>query len=154
MTHISNYLHSPVGSTILLSVKPKYADLIIAGSKRVELRRALPANSVGARVIYSSSPVQEIVAMVDVKDTIEADLSDLWMLAKNNGGGLTKTELQDYFRGKTTGYAMLLENVRIFEKPVNPRRLINGFTSPQSFRYLAAKELKKLEKLLKVGARK
>ncbi len=92
--------------------------------------------------------------MVDVKDTIEADLSDLWMLAKNNGGGLTKTELQDYFRGKTTGYAMLLENVRIFEKPVNPRRLINGFTSPQSFRYLAAKELKKLEKLLKVGARK
>jgi predicted transcriptional regulator len=143
-------LNSPNGSAILLSVKPKFADLIVAGSKLVELRRSIPAQRVGTIAIYSSSPVQSIVALVDVKEAIEAPPNKLWTIAKENGGGLTRAELFSYFESKSLGFALMLENVRVFEKPVNPNKIFKPFTAPQSFKYLTTKELQKLEKLLEL----
>lgn len=148
MTLFPDCSDSPSGSAILLSVKPKFADLIVAGSKRVELRRSVPAQPVGTIALYSSSPVQAIVALVDVRETIEASPAKLWGLAKDNGGGLTKAELHAYFQLKMTGFALLLENVRVFEKPINPKKMFKVFTPPQSFKYLSAKELQKLVALL------
>ncbi|WP_168226722.1 hypothetical protein [Rhodoferax sediminis] len=129
-------------------MKPKFADLIVAGSKQVELRRSIPALPVGTIAIYSSSPVQSIVALADVQETIEARPSRLWTLARENGGGLTKAELLVYFDAKKTGFALMLENVRVFDMPVNPKKIFKLFTPPQSFKYLAAKELQKLVALL------
>lgn len=150
MTLFPDYLDSPSGRAILLSVKPKFADLIVAGSKRVELRRVIPAQPVATIALYSSSPVQAIVALVDVSETIEASPSKLWRLAKENCGGLTKVELQTYFEAKTTGFALLLVNVRIFENPINPKKVFKNFTPPQSFRYLSPKELQKFNNLLEI----
>jgi predicted transcriptional regulator len=152
MNLFPDYSDSPSGSAILLSVKPKYADLIVAGSKLVELRRAVPARAVGTLVIYSSSPVQSIVALADVDETIEASPSKLWTIAKEYGGGLTKVELLAYFDTKKIGYAFLLKNVRVFNKPVSPSKIFKSFSPPQSFKYLTVTELKKLEELL--GKRK
>jgi predicted transcriptional regulator len=148
MTLFPDYSDSPSGSAILLSVKPKFADLIIEGSKLVELRRSIPALSVGIIAIYSSSPIQSIVALADVKEIVEASPSKLWAISKENGGGLTKIELMAYFDSKKTGYALMLENVRIFTKPISPKKIFKIFTAPQSFKYLSAKELQKLESLL------
>jgi len=148
MTLFPDYSDSPSRSAILLSIKPKFADLIVEGSKRVELRRSIPAQRVGTIAIYSSSPVQSIVALVDVKETIEATPTKLWTIAKENGGGLTRAELVAYFESKSLGFAFMLENVRVFEKPVNPNKILKPFSPPQSFKYLTTKELQKLEKLL------
>lgn len=148
MTLFPEYSNSPNGSAILLSIKPRFADLIVDGSKLVELRRTIPAQPVGTIAIYSSSPIQSIVALADVKETIEANPSKLWTIANNNGSGLTKLELLAYFENKATGFALMLENVRVYAKPVNPRKIFKEFTAPQSFKYLAPKELKKLEALL------
>lgn len=148
MTLFPEYSDSHSGSAILLSVKPKFANLIVEGSKLVELRRTVPAQAVGTIAIYSSSPVQSIVALADVKETIEASPSKLWSIAKDNGGGLTRTELMTYFESKKTGFAIMLENVRVYRTPVNPARIFKPFSAPQSFRYLIPKELKKLEQLL------
>ncbi|CAN5903732.1 ASCH domain protein [soil metagenome] len=148
MNHFPDYSKSPNGSAILLSVKPRFADLIVAGSKLVELRRAIPAQPVDAIVIYSSSPIQALVAIARVKEIVEATPSKLWTIANNNGGGVTKTELLAYFEGKKTGFALMLENIRIFEKPVSPKRIFKLFTPPQSFKYLTTKEFKELEILL------
>lgn len=148
MTLFPDCLNCPSGSAILLSIKPKFADLILEGSKRVELRRSIPAQRVGTIAIYSSSPVQSIVALVDVKETIEATPTKLWVIAKENGGGLTRKELLAYFESKSFGFALMLENVRVFEKPVNPNKIFKLFTAPQSFKYLTTKELQKLEKLV------
>ncbi|NMM77670.1 hypothetical protein [Acidovorax sp. SRB_24] len=136
------------GSAILLSVKPKFANLIVDGSKLVELRRTVPAQTVGTIAIYSSSPVQAIVALADVRETIEASPTKLWAIAKDNGGGLTRAELMDYFESKKTGFAFMLENVRVYGKPVQPTKIFKNFSAPQSFRYITPKELKRLEQLL------
>lgn len=138
------YTNSPSGSAILLSVKPKFANLILAGSKRVEFRRAVPALPVGTLALYSSSPVQAIIALVDVIETIEASPTRLWDLARENGGGLTRAELRSYFESKKTGFALMLENVRVFDRPVNPKEFFKTFTAPQSFKYLTEKELQRL----------
>lgn len=147
MTLFPEYSDTHNGSAILLSVKPKFADLIVDGSKLVELRRTVPAQNVGIIAIYSSSPVQMIVALADVKETIEASPTKLWAISKDNGGGLTRTELMDYFDSKKTGFAIMLQNVRVYGKPVQPTNVFRPFSAPQSFRYLRPKELKKLEQL-------
>jgi predicted transcriptional regulator len=152
MNLFQEYSQLPVGSAILISIKPRYADLILEGSKRVELRRTIPAQRVGIIAIYSSSPVQSIVALAKVKETIEASPTKLWAISKENGGGLTKAELLEYFNLKKTGYALILENVRIFAKPVSPATVFKKFTAPQSFKYLLPNELLKLEKLLEERA--
>lgn len=125
MTLFSDYSNSRSGSAILLSVRPKFADLIVAGTKQVELRRSIPAQRVGTIAVYSCSPVQSIVALADVREIIEASPSKLWSLAKEHGGGLAKTELFAYFDAKKTGYALMLENVRAFSRPVNPNLTVS-----------------------------
>lgn len=154
MTLFPEFSNSQCGSAILLSVKPKYASLIVDGSKLVELRRAVPAQAVGTIAIYSSSPVQAIVALADVGEIIEASPSKLWTIAKDNGGGLTRTELITYFASKKTGFAIMLHNVRVYGKPVRPEKIFKSFSAPQSFRYLTAKELKRLEQLMVSAVKK
>jgi predicted transcriptional regulator len=60
------------GRAVLLSIKPKYADLILAGSKRVEFRRSWAAQDVSMIVLYSSSPIQKIVGTVEVDEIVIA----------------------------------------------------------------------------------
>lgn len=148
MNLFQEFSQQPRGSAILLSVKPKFANLIVGGTKLVELRRTVPAQTVGTIAIYSSSPVQSIVALADVKETIEATPTKLWAIAKDNGGGLTRAELMDYFESKKTGFAIMLQNVRVYGKPVQPTKIFKTFAAPQSFKYLTPKELRKLEQLL------
>ncbi|WP_426057475.1 ASCH domain-containing protein [Janthinobacterium sp. PSPC2-1] len=143
-----NCSQSPTGSSILISIKPRYADLILAGSKHVELRRAAPTQAIKAMAIYSSSPIQAIVALVEIVEVIEASASRLWEIARDNGGGLTRSELRGYYSGKKTGFAIMLGKVRQFDSPIEPHFIFSKFTPPQSFRYLTPDELKKLEKLL------
>ncbi len=51
--------------SLLVSVKPVYARLILAGSKTVELRRVRPNAVPGCQVlIYASSPTMEMVGTV------------------------------------------------------------------------------------------
>ncbi len=154
MTLFPEYSNTHNGSAILLSVKPKFANLIVAGSKLVELRRTIPAQNIGTIAIYSSSPVQMIIALADVKEIIEASPTKLWDISKGNGGGLTKAELFAYFDSKKTGFAIMLENVRVYDKPVKPTKVFKPFSAPQSFRYLTLKELKKLEQLLESEVKK
>lgn len=143
-----NCSQSRTGSSILISIKPRYVDLILAGSKRVELRRAAPTQAIKAMAIYSSAPIQAIVALVEIVELIETNASRLWEIARDNGGGLTRSELRGYYSGKKTGFAIMLGKVRQFDSPVDPRLIFSKFTPPQSFRYLTPDELTKLEQLL------
>lgn len=142
----------PGGRAVLLSIKPKYADLILAGSKRVEFRRSWAAQEVSVIVLYSSSPIQKIVGIVEVDDVIFASPTSLWKTCTDKCGGLTREELRAYFAGKSTGVAVLLGSVFAAAKHVAPSDVINDFIPPQSFRYLDAREYLKIEK--RVAAKK
>lgn len=133
------------GKAVLLSIKPKYADLILAGSKRVEFRRSWAVQAVSVIVLYSSSPIQKIVGMVEVEEVIFSSPSALWKICTENGGGLTRKELRSYFSGKSKGVAVMLGKVFLPAKQVEPTDVISNFIPPQSFRYLDEEEYMKIE---------
>jgi predicted transcriptional regulator len=149
MTSSQKCLLPPGGRAIVLSIKPKYAELILAGTKTVELRRMWAAEQVGIIVLYASSPVQRIVGTVKVQDVVQAAPSTIWKHSTQRGGGLTKRELLDYFSGKKSGYAVLLEDAVRFDKMIDPQSVIENFVPPQSFRYMSAVEMRKLEQKLR-----
>lgn len=130
------------GRAVLLSIKPKYADLILSGSKRVEFRRSWAAQDVSVIVLYSSSPIQKIVGMVEVEQVVVTSPTSLWKTCSERGGGLTKKELRSYFSGKSKGVAVLLGQIFKFDTHLKPSDLIEQFTPPQSFRYLSENEYK------------
>jgi predicted transcriptional regulator len=102
-------------------------------------------------VLYSSSPIQKIVGVVEVEEIVASPTS-LWRTCVEKGGGLTREELRTYFAGKSQGVAVLLGEVFKPTKHVEPSDVISNFVPPQSFRYLDASEYMKLEK--RVGGRK
>lgn len=139
-------LPRPNGRAVLLSIKPKYAELILAGSKRVEFRRTWAAQDVGVIVLYSSAPVQKIVGVVEVDNVVVGSPTALWKTCTERGGGLTREELRSYFADKSLGVAVLLGKVFKLAKHVEPSDVFRDFVPPQSFRYLDANEYMKLEK--------
>jgi len=150
MSHLPKSSPLPVGRIVLLSIKPKYADLIVSGTKRVEFRRSWAAQDVSKIVIYSSSPVQKLIGMVDVEEVKAVSVAALWEICSERGGGLTRQELRDYFVGKRRGTGVLLGKVKVFSKHIEPTEIIERFVPPQSFRYIDAADYKKLEMRLVV----
>lgn len=146
MTSLEESSTPQVGKTIVLSIKPKYADMILAGTKTVEFRRIWAAQKVCNIAIYASSPIQKLVGLVQVTDIVRAKPTTLWGCCSKRGGGLTKSELMAYFDGKDTGFAVLLKNAERFVQSIDPKKVIKGFSPPQSFRYMTAAEVRKLEK--------
>jgi predicted transcriptional regulator len=126
----------PRGRALLLSIKPKYADLILAGTKRVELRRNWPSNDIGVMVLYSSAPIQKLVGVAFIDRVEQCNLESLWTLAKANGGGVTREELTAYVKGKKTAFGVMVDRVKIAEVQVDPKDLFPNFTPPQSFLYI------------------
>lgn len=138
----------PVGKAIILSIKPKYADLILAGSKTVEFRRAWAAEKVDTIAIYASSPTQKLVGIVQVSEVVRAKPTTLWSYCSKRGGGLSRAELLAYLHGKESGLAVLLNSVKKFRQGIDPTKVIKDFSPPQSFRYMTATEMRKLEKII------
>lgn len=133
---------------VLLSIKPRFADQILAGTKRVEFRRSWAKEPVGLIVIYASSPVQRIVGMVEVQAVVAASPTKLWKACETRGPGLPRKEFMDYFAGKADGNGILLGKVTAPPRPIAPRSVLRDFRAPQSFRYLTNGELRTLGKKL------
>lgn len=134
------------GNTVLISIHPKYAEMIVSGSKMVEFRRTWASRPVQLLAIYATSPVQQIVALAQVRRVTVAPRHRLWDLAKDIGGGITRKELFEYLHGKKAGVAIELKEVTPVVGGLDPAKLFGqGFRPPQSFRYLKEEEFAKLE---------
>lgn len=124
---------------LLVSIRPRFAWAVIAGLKRVELRRVRPAVDVGGTIVfYATSPVCAVVAVARVAQVIEGPPSRLW---KRVGAqtGLARQEFRDYFRGRPTAYAIRFDGLAVRERPVTLaelRRAVPDFAPPQSYWYL------------------
>ena len=127
---------------ILLSVRPKYAEQIAAGIKRVEFRRVWTYEPVRLLALYSTAPTSRVIAFAPIQKIVEDTPTALWEYAKEFGGGLTRKELFAYMAGRKRGFALILGRVRVMKRPIDPTVCIPSFHVPQSFRYLSARELK------------
>ena len=131
---------------VLISIHPRFVEAILNGEKTIEFRRRWTNRPVGHLVIYATSPVKKIVALVPVEEVVEASPTSLWRLAQQQGGGITRSELYDYFRERPSGIGLRLGKVRRLQEAIDPYRCFEGFRPPQSFRFLVPEEVLALQR--------
>lgn len=135
---------------LLLSIQPRFADAILAGTKTVELRRQVPRVAPGDEVlVYSTIPTGAVIGLFTVEEVVKMPLRELW---RRSGpvAGVSRGEFNAYFSGLETGVGIHIQRVRRFESPVSLitlRNLWPGFHPPQSFRYLDTSEVEALLQL-------
>lgn len=122
---------------ILLSLKPKYAEKVLAGEKKVEIRRVFNENLSGLRIaIYSSSPHKCIVGQAKISYIVKDHPLKIWQ-RYHNQIGTSFEEYQRYTYGKDKVYAILLDNVIPYKQDISLTHLSivtkSELRPPQSF---------------------
>lgn len=127
-------------SAILISIHPKYVSKILDGTKKVEFRRVWAARKVTHLVIYSTSPEMKVTAIAEIDNTVMTDKKNLWNIAQEYGGGVTKKELIEYFDGVSKGHAVFLKKIQKFIDPIPLSEIFPQTRPPQSYIYLTAEQ--------------
>ena len=133
---------------LLLSLKPRFAELVFVGEKTVELRRRIASTMIGREVfIYVSSPVRMIRGGFRVAEVWSSDPESVWSEVASRAG-VAKAEYDAYYEGCGIAHALALSDVWAHEAPVEiegVRRALPGFRPPQSWRYARGRELEWLQ---------
>lgn len=133
---------------LLISIRPRFADLILTGVKTVELRRVRPAVERGDRVLlYASSPMRELIGSCSVESVDAGPAADIWS-THGPRTGVNRVEFDHYFDGAARAVAIALRDARRVRKPrtlAELRERLPGFVAPQSFGYLSAEEVDQLD---------
>jgi len=124
---------------LFLSLKPRYAELILDKRKSVELRRRPPQIETPTQaLIYSSSPQRALVGSCWVDHIIAMAPWTLW---REHGAdtGVSRRQFLRYFDGCSVAYGLILSRPYRFADSIGlaaMRQALGHFQPPQSFRYV------------------
>ena len=139
-----------IGSPLVLSLRPHYADMVFVGTKKAEFRRRM-ASVVKDRpvIVYVTSPVREIRGGFHIGQVWKGSPEFIWQ-SVSNLARMDREEFDAYFSGCNVGVALEIERVWEFGKPIpldELRRQCTQFVVPQSWRYLRKSEHEFLERM-------
>lgn len=120
-----------------MSIKPQYADRILNGTKKFEFRKMIPKriDEIDKVFIYSSFPIQRVIGYFTVKKVYKMDPLELWLHTwKQAGIGIN--DFQQYFQDKEFGYAIEIDKVIAYQKPLFFKEIDATGKVPQSFKYI------------------
>ena len=137
---------------VVLSLKPRFAEAILAGDKTVELRRTEPKIVVPTRaLLYATTPVRALLGTCVITSVESADLAVLWR-EYGSRTALLYHEFHQYFEGVDVGTALTLAQPREFSRKIplqDLRATPRSFRPPQSFAYV---DTKTGDRLLRMAA--
>lgn len=119
---------------VLLSIKPKYANAIMARQKLVEFRKLAFKKEIERVYIYSSAPEQRIIGYFTIDHIVSDTPAKLWKQF-NKVGSISHADFFDYFANKEIGYSIMIKDVNKFKKSKNPKEIFKNFVPPQSYMY-------------------
>jgi predicted transcriptional regulator len=131
---------------MLLSVHPRFATAILAGSKTVEVRRQRVAAPPGTPVLlYATAPTMALVGMARIASVHVGSPKEVWS-AHRAQTGITQREYDAYMDGATQASGLTLEDPVPFAEPVSlsALRAAGTFHPPQSYRYLRSTDLRQV----------
>jgi predicted transcriptional regulator len=109
---------SPKGN-IVLSIKPIFAERILSGKKRIEIRRKFSTRWVGHRLnLYSSAPEMSLVGEATISGVITGTPTEIWERFGTEIG-CSKEEFLGYVKGASQIYAIELAEVRRYRSPIS-----------------------------------
>ena len=120
---------------VLLAIRPRFAESIMKGEKRVEFRKVGFRAKVSHIVVYASKPIQRVLGYFQVSHIIEDTPEHLWNRYRSMGG-LSYEEFRDYYRDSDSGVAIEVGSVWQFREPMSIMKLDKSLYIPQSFAYL------------------
>lgn len=115
----------------LLSIQPRYAAMILDGTKQWEFRKSIfsSGNSIDKVYIYATAPIKQVIGEFKVDVIINDTPTNLWQRTHKENG-LSEEEFYDYFKGTDRGYAIGIKDVVKYDTPITL-----PFHAPQNFRY-------------------
>ncbi|MFF3328751.1 ASCH domain-containing protein [Streptomyces sp. NPDC002888] len=131
---------------MLLSVHPRFATAILAGSKTVEVRRQRVAAPPGTPILlYATAPTMAVVGMARIAAVHVASPREVWSTHRAQTG-ITRREYDTYMTGATQASGLTLEDPISFDEPVtlSALRAAGTFHPPQSYRYMKGEELRQV----------
>ncbi|MBO3736561.1 ASCH domain-containing protein [Actinoplanes flavus] len=126
--------------TLLLSLRPRFAAAILAGTKTIEIRRRPVNASPGTPIIlYASSPQMAVVGTARLGSVTVCPPDDGWQRFHDEFG-LDREEYDSYLDGAANAHLLHVTAVNRLNEPLPLRHLREQapFQPPQSFRYVAA----------------
>jgi len=125
-------------TSVLLSIKPEFAERIFQGIKRYEFRKALFKNrNVSRVVVYASAPISKVIGEFEIAEIIELEKELLWKQTQKHSG-IPKNYFDEYFYGRKIGYAIKISKSRLYKSPLDLRAHFKIKYPPQSFMYLSS----------------
>lgn len=119
---------------VVLSIKPEFANKIFDGTKKFEFRKVIFKNEkIKTVIVYSSSPVQQVIGEFEIERIINHDIETLWGLTHQESG-ITEDYFYKYFADRLEGFAIQIKKVKKYRTPKCLRTDYNLFP-PQSFAY-------------------
>ena len=132
-------------SVVLLSIQPKFAQMILNGQKRVEFRKTKFRREVSHVVLYVSTPIQKVIGYFEISYLDEDSPRKLWSKYYRIGG-ILYDEFSKYFESSKKGLAIGIGKIRVFTYPKNLFSIDTEMRAPQSYLYLAKKDFNKITK--------
>ncbi|WP_420609458.1 ASCH domain-containing protein [Candidatus Poriferisodalis sp.] len=131
---------------LVLSLKPRFAEAILDGTKTIEVRRIMPRITVPTlALLYASGAIRALVGTCVVRSVARYPTEELW---QQHGAhtALSRAEFNTYLVGRDSGVALLLEHPKPLAVPIplHTLRQAHGFRPPQSLAYVNHAQRKRL----------
>lgn len=123
------------GRHALMSIRPEFADRILAGTKRVEFRKRRLASDVTDVIVYATTPVRAIVGAFRIAGQDTRPPRDLWN-DYVDVAGIAQAPYLEYYAGRDMATGILVGDVWVPPAPI-PLTALDLLRPPQSFQYLS-----------------
>lgn len=121
---------------VLLSIKPRYVDMLASGCKTVEIRKRPVRVPAGARIwIYASSPRRQVVASATLEAVVMESPEEVWRVFGDRTG-IDRQDFDAYVGEAEVVAALCLTEITELDAPVCLRGEARASRPPQSYAYL------------------
>ena len=124
---------------MFISIKPKYLELILEGSKTIELRKCKPSSFFDSYIIlYATNPEKKVVGICELVEIIETTPEEMW-ISHSDQLGINKNEFFTYYSGSNTAIGLKIKNVIRIDKYLSLETIKNiepSFSPPQTYKYI------------------
>lgn len=126
---------------LFLSVRPRFANGILNGTKTTELRRTTPRlGHESLVVLYASSPISAVVGVFQLSDICTGAPTEIWRVLGPTTG-VNILEFNKYFEEAGRGTALMVGRTWRVLEPTKLETLRThwpSFHPPQGYRYVSA----------------
>lgn len=122
-----------INTSVILSIKPHYAEKILSEQKRFEFRKKIwkKEKKIKTVFLYATAPVKKIVGFFTINKILKENPKKLWSLCKKNAG-ISKSDFFKYFDSSSQGYAIETKNAIRYDVALEKETLFSTFSVPEN----------------------